>query len=106
MTTPATLSQTDQRRLDKLAKAAGRTPQQALRFVLRDGFEVAERTVKLVSARMKKGRTIPHEEVKQRLDALIAVHEKSGLSGTKRLLKNSPKLSPGTRSSTLQRRGG
>lgn len=74
MTTTATLSQTDQRRLDRLAKAAGRTPQQALRYVLRDGFEATERTIKLVSARMKKGRTIPHEEVKQRLDALIAAH--------------------------------
>lgn len=74
MATAATLSQADQRRLDKLAKAAGRTPQQALRFVLRDGFEVTERTVKLVAGRMKKGRTIPHGEVKQRLDALIAGH--------------------------------
>lgn len=68
------LSQTDTRRLERLARAAGRTPQQALRFVLRDGFEATERTIKLVSARMKRGRTIPHEEVKQRLDALIAAH--------------------------------
>ena len=74
MTTRTTLSQADQRRLEKLAKAAGCTPQQALRFVLRDGFEATERTVKLVAARMKKGRTIPHEEVKEQADALIAAY--------------------------------
>lgn len=68
------LSQTDVRRLERLARAAGRTPQQALRFVLRDGFEATERTVKLVSARMKRGRTIPHEDAKRQADALIAAH--------------------------------
>ena len=68
------LSQTDVRRLERLARAAGRTPQQALRFVLRDGFETTERTVKLVSARMKTGRTIPHEGAKRQADALIAAH--------------------------------
>lgn len=68
------LSQTDVRRLERLARAAGRTPQQALRFVLRDGFEATERTIKLVSARMKKGRTIPHEDAKRQADALIATH--------------------------------
>lgn len=68
------LSQTDVRRLERLARAAGRTPQQALRFVLRDGFEATERTIKLVSARMKKGRTISHEDAKRQADALIAAH--------------------------------
>ncbi len=68
------LSQADLRRLEKLAKAAGRTPQQALRFVLRDGFEATERTVKLVTERLKKGRTISHEEVNRQADALIAAH--------------------------------
>lgn len=33
------LSPAQQRRLEKLARLAGRTPQSMLHFVLRDGFE-------------------------------------------------------------------
>lgn len=36
------LTPTQQRRLEKLASDAGRTPQAMLRRVLRDGFEVCE----------------------------------------------------------------
>jgi len=39
------LSKTDQRRLERLAKMAGRSPQAMLRFVLRDGFAVCEEDV-------------------------------------------------------------
>lgn len=39
------LSSAQQRRLEKLARLAGRTPQSMLRFVLRDGFEATERDV-------------------------------------------------------------
>ena len=39
---PMTLSPGDQQRLEKLARAAGRTPQAMLRFVLRDGFDLCE----------------------------------------------------------------
>jgi hypothetical protein len=39
---PVALSSTQQRRLEKLARAAGRTPQAMLRFVLRDGFDLCE----------------------------------------------------------------
>ncbi len=37
-----TLTTTQQRRLEKLARDAGRTPQAMLRFVLRDGFDLCE----------------------------------------------------------------
>lgn len=36
------LNATQQRRLETLARAAGRTPQAMLRFVLRDGFDLCE----------------------------------------------------------------
>jgi hypothetical protein len=37
-----TLTTTQQRRLEKLARDAVRTPQEMLRFVLRDGFDLCE----------------------------------------------------------------
>ena len=37
-----TLTSTQQRRLEKLARDSGRTPQAMLRFVLRDGFDLCE----------------------------------------------------------------
>jgi len=40
------LSPTQQRRLEKLARDAGRTPQAMLRFVLRDGFDYCDYVVK------------------------------------------------------------
>jgi hypothetical protein len=36
------LNSAQQRRLKKLARDAGRTPEQTLRFVLRDGFDFCE----------------------------------------------------------------
>jgi NADH:ubiquinone oxidoreductase subunit B-like Fe-S oxidoreductase len=39
------LTTTQQRRLEKLARDAGRTPHAMLRFVLRDGFELCEMEV-------------------------------------------------------------
>ncbi len=39
---PLALSLPQQRRLEQLAKHAGRTPQAMLRFVLRDGFDLCE----------------------------------------------------------------
>ena len=39
------LTKMQQRRLEKLAREAGRTPQAMLRFVLRDGFELCEEDV-------------------------------------------------------------
>lgn len=39
------LTTTQRRRLEKLARDAGRTPQVMLRFVLRDGFDLCEMEV-------------------------------------------------------------
>ena len=46
-----TLSQTDTRRLEKLAHEAGRTPGEILKHVLRDGFDATEYAVKTVKSR-------------------------------------------------------
>jgi len=48
-----TLSQTDTRRLEKLAYAAGHTPKDILKHVLRDGFEATEYAVKVVGRACK-----------------------------------------------------
>ena len=43
---PLTLTPTQQRRIEKLAALADRTPEAMLRFVLRDGLEATERDVR------------------------------------------------------------
>ena len=63
---------TDQRRLEKLAREAGRTPKAMLRIVLRDGFDYTERFVKDVQkglAEADAGETVSHAEVSRQLDA-------------------------------------
>lgn len=77
MTTQAVLSQTDQRRLERLAKAAGRTPRAMLKYVLRDGFPETERVVLAVNksrASLGAGRTVAHDEVMRQGRELIACH--------------------------------
>jgi predicted transcriptional regulator len=61
-----TLSQVQQRRLVKLAREAGRTPQAMLRFVLKDGFEQCEDDVqaaRMAEAELARSGTVPHQEV-------------------------------------------
>ena len=73
MATPL-LSPTQQRRLNKLARDAGRTPEQTLRFVLRDGFEFCEWEVReSLAAESDAARhgTIPNDEVQRRARVLI-----------------------------------
>jgi len=73
MATPL-LSPTQQRRLKKLARDAGRTPEQTLRFVLRDGFEFCEWEVReSLAAESDAARhgTIPNDEVQRRARVLI-----------------------------------
>ena len=72
------LSSAQQRRVKKLARDAGRTPEQTLRFVLRDGFEFCEWEVReslaAESGAARHG-TIPNDEVQRRTGALIeSVH--------------------------------
>ena len=69
-----TLSQADTRRLERLAKEAGRSPNEVLKHVLRDGFDVTEYTIKAVKARMRGVKRISHEDAMQELDHLIEQH--------------------------------
>lgn len=60
------------RRIEKLAREAGRTPEQMLKFVLRDGLEHTEYAVKESNAglaELNAGKGIPLAEVKQRVEA-------------------------------------
>jgi predicted transcriptional regulator len=74
------LSQTDLRRLEKLAKSAGRTPRAMLKFVLRDGFAETERVVDAVQAAREDvaaGRVRTHAAAMAEADAMIASHASS-----------------------------
>ena len=68
------LSPTQQRSLKKLAHDAGRTPEQTLHFVLRDGFDFCEWEVReSLAAESDAARhgTIPNDEVQRRASVLI-----------------------------------
>jgi predicted transcriptional regulator len=72
-----TLSQMQQRRLIKLAREAGRTPQSMLRFVLRDGFEQCEEDVQaahMAEAEIARSGTVPHRQVMTEARTTIARH--------------------------------
>jgi hypothetical protein len=68
------LTTTQQRRLEALARDAGRTPQAMLRFVLRDGFDLCELEVNesLAAERdaMRRG-YVPRDEVRRQTRAMI-----------------------------------
>ena len=74
------LSQTDLRRLEKLAVEAGHTPRAMLKFVLRDGFSETERVVRAVQAGradVKAGRKRSHATVMEKAKAILSGHAKS-----------------------------
>ncbi len=77
---PMTLTLTDQQRLEKLARTAGRSPRSMMRFVLRDGFEYCEWAVResLASqADVTRRGTVPHTEVRRMAKgAIAAAHER------------------------------
>ena len=87
------LSPAQQRRLEKLARLAGRTPQSMLHFVLRDGFEATEQDVRETieaDGNIDRNGAIPHSEVMAQARATIARHAaiartKSRLSGRAQL---------------------
>jgi len=63
---PISLSSSQQRRLERLAREAGRSTEQMLKFVLRDGFEYCEWQVRESLASDVQARrlgTTPHETV-------------------------------------------
>jgi hypothetical protein len=68
------LTTAQQRRLEKLARDAGHTPQAMLRFVLRDGFDLCELEVNesIAAERDAKRRGyVPHDEVRRQARAVI-----------------------------------
>lgn len=74
------LSQAQQRRLIKLAREAGRTPQSMLRFVLRDGFEQCEddvRAARMAEAEIARSGTVAHQQVMNEARATVARHARA-----------------------------
>ncbi len=64
-----TLSAQLSRRVQKLAQAAGRTPESMLRFVIRDGLDYCEYAVKSVNegmADIEAGRAHSAQDVRER----------------------------------------
>ncbi len=71
------LSPAQQRRLETLARLAGRTPQAMLHFVLRDGFEATEQDVRETieaDEDIDRNGAIPHSEVMAQARATIERH--------------------------------
>jgi hypothetical protein len=73
---PVSLSSAQQRRLERLARDAGRSIEQTLKFVLRDGFEYCEwqvRESRNSDLEAKRLGTTPHEAVMREARELISV---------------------------------
>ena len=71
------LTGAQQRRLDRLARQAGRTPKAMFRFVLRDGFVACEEDVRenqIADAEFAAGRRVPHKEAMKRVRSAIEAH--------------------------------
>jgi len=71
------LSDADRKRLERLAAAAGSTPQRMLKFVLRDGFDYCEEFVQRVNegiASGRRGEVVSDGEARSELRAMIARH--------------------------------
>ncbi|MCA1974528.1 MAG: hypothetical protein LDL44_16965 [Caenispirillum sp.] len=77
------LSPTEQRRLEKLAQEAGRTPRAMLKYVLRDGFDYTEEFVRKVKeglAELDAGKGVSRvvvSEQARRIVAKRAAHKKA-----------------------------
>ena len=74
------LTRTQQRRLEVLAREAGRTPRSMLRFVLRDGFELCEEDIaaaRAAEAEAAQFRTVPHRQVSNEARVVIARHARA-----------------------------
>ena len=75
-TTEIQLPKVAQTRINRLARASGRRPAAMLRFVLRDGFDAVELSIKenaQADAEFAAGATVAHTEVMR--DALNAVRQ-------------------------------
>ena len=66
MTPEIQLPKVVQTRINRLAQATGRSPATMLRFVLRDGFEAVERSIKenaVADAQFASGASLNHNDV-------------------------------------------
>jgi predicted alpha/beta-hydrolase family hydrolase len=76
---PLALTKADQKRLEKLAALAGRTPQAMLRFVLRDGFATCEEDVAeniKADIEFSKGQSKDHDTVMKSAAARLKESDK------------------------------
>ena len=74
MTRPFALSPAQQRRVEKLARDAGRSAGETLRFVLRDGFEFCEwevREGRAADAQAGRPAAVPDAQAQRRARRLI-----------------------------------
>lgn len=79
------LTPAQQRRLEKLARDAGRTPGETLRFVLRDGFEFCEwevRESRAADAEAKRRAAVPDGEAQRRVRQVIDCARRKQAGGT------------------------
>ena len=71
------LTTAQQRRLERLAREAGRTSKAMLQFVLRDGFEACEEDVcenLAADAEFASGKSVAHKEAMRRARSAIESH--------------------------------
>ncbi len=71
---PFTLSAAQQRRLQTLARESGRSPEDAFRFVLRDGFEFCEweaRESRAADEDTRRRGAVPNDEAQRRARQVI-----------------------------------
>ena len=74
------LTAVQQRRLERLAQEAGRTPSTMLRFVLRDGFDACEEDVResrAADAEFAAGHAVSHKDAMKRARSVIGSHGRS-----------------------------
>ncbi len=74
---PFAFTQAQQRRLEKPAREAGRSPQAMFRFALRDGFEQCEEGVRAsitADAEAARGESVPDAQVMEEAHAIIFRH--------------------------------
>lgn len=73
---PLVLTAARQRRLEKLARDSGRSLAQALRFVLRDGFDFCEwevRESRAADESARRGRAIPNRDAQRRARMAVRI---------------------------------
>jgi len=73
------LAPPQQRRLERLAKRAGRSPEAMLKFVLRDGFDACEEDVRenlAADVEFAASKSVAHKDSMDQARAVIAAHSR------------------------------